>query len=243
MERKRVGAAAAERTAAEAAQALLAALGRKLAGTPLRDAANAFTLVFGALAALPPDDTSLSALGIMSAGSAGFNVVATLRRFIASHLGLWEPRCVSDRRHVPAAEAAVCAGNVLTSMRITDVVLKAFGACAASQGCMNNFTFGDASFGYYETIAGGSGAGPDWDGTDAVQCHMTNTRMTDVEVMEKSYPVLVREFSVRRGSGGNGRHRGGAGVVREVTTSDETPRPYTLRTPTRPLPDPYPTPT
>ena len=144
---------------------------------------------------------------------------------------------------VRGREAAVCAGNVLTSMRITDVVLKAFGACAASQGCMNNFTFGDASFGYYETIAGGSGAGPDWDGTDAVQCHMTNTRMTDVEVMEKSYPVLVREFSVRRGSGGNGRHRGGAGVVREVTTSDETPRPYTLRTPTRPLPDPYPTPT
>ena len=88
------------------AEALLAALGRKIAGMPLRDAGRALTLIFGALA-LPPDDTSLSALGIMSAGSAGVSAaVATLRRFIASHLGLWEPRCVSDRRHVPVAEAA-----------------------------------------------------------------------------------------------------------------------------------------
>mmetsp|Transcript_13778 Transcript_13778/g.55127 ORF Transcript_13778/g.55127 Transcript_13778/m.55127 type:complete len:1289 (-) Transcript_13778:609-4475(-) len=86
----------------------------------------------------------------------------------------------------PSPEAAVCAGNVLTSMRVTDVVLKAFRACAASQGCMNNFTFGDASFGYYETIAGGAGAGPDWHGTSAVQVHMTNTRITDVETLETS---------------------------------------------------------
>lgn len=116
----------------------------------------------------------------------------------------------------PCRGAAVCAGNVLTSMRITDVILKAFGACAASQGCMNNFTFGDAQFGYYETIAGGSGAGPDWQGTSAVQCHMTNTRMTDVEIMEKRYPVLVEQFSVRKGSGGLGSHSGGDGVVREI---------------------------
>ena len=117
----------------------------------------------------------------------------------------------------PAADAAVCAGNVLTSQRVTDVILKAFGAAAASQGCMNNFTFGDAGFGYYETIAGGSGAGPSWEGTSAVQCHMTNTRMTDVEIMEKRYPVIVDTFALRRGSGGAGARGGGCGVVREVT--------------------------
>jgi len=116
----------------------------------------------------------------------------------------------------PAPDAAVCAGNVLTSMRVTDVVLKAFGACAASQGCMNNFTFGNSEFGYYETIAGGSGAGPTWAGTSAVQVHMTNTRITDVEILEQRYPVLVRVFKVRRGSGGAGKHRGGDGVVREI---------------------------
>jgi len=117
----------------------------------------------------------------------------------------------------PSPDAAVCAGNVLTSQRVTDVILKAFGACAASQGCMNNLTFGDENFGYYETIAGGSGAGPDWDGTSGVQCHMTNTRMTDVEVIEKRYPVLVERFSLRRGSGGEGAFRGGDGVVRELS--------------------------
>jgi len=116
----------------------------------------------------------------------------------------------------PHPEAAVCAGNVLTSMRVTDVILKAFAACAASQGCMNNFSFGDKSFGYYETIAGGSGAGPDWSGTSGVQCHMTNTRMTDVEIMERRYPVLVRQFALRKGSGGDGEFRGGDGVIREV---------------------------
>jgi len=116
----------------------------------------------------------------------------------------------------PSADAAVCAGNVLTSMRVTDVVLKAVGACAASQGCMNNFTFGSEAFGYYETIAGGSGAGPTWRGADAVQVHMTNTRITDVEILEKRYPVVVRAFKIRRGSGGDGAHRGGDGVIREV---------------------------
>eukprot|EP00929_Paragymnodinium_shiwhaense_P061341 TRINITY_DN30628_c0_g1_i1.p1 TRINITY_DN30628_c0_g1~~TRINITY_DN30628_c0_g1_i1.p1 ORF type:complete len:1327 (-),score=229.11 TRINITY_DN30628_c0_g1_i1:244-4224(-) len=116
----------------------------------------------------------------------------------------------------PSVDAAVCAGNVLTSMRVTDVILKAFKACAASQGCMNNFTFGDASFGYYETIAGGAGAGPSWHGTSAVQCHMTNTRMTDVEIMERRYPVLLREFSIRTDSGGEGKFQGGEGVAREI---------------------------
>ena len=115
----------------------------------------------------------------------------------------------------PPEGAAVVGGNVLTSQRVTDIVLAAFGAAANSQGCMNNFTFGDDSMGYYETIAGGSGAGPSWHGRDAVQVHMTNTRITDAEILEKRYPVLLREFSVRQNSGGIGKHNGGNGIVRE----------------------------
>jgi 5-oxoprolinase (ATP-hydrolysing) len=116
----------------------------------------------------------------------------------------------------PSADAAVVGGNVLTSQRITDVVLKAFGVAAASQGCMNNFTFGNDRFGYYETIAGGAGAGPTWHGRTGVQTHMTNTRITDPEILERRYPVLLREFSIRRGSGGRGRFNGGDGLVRDV---------------------------
>lgn len=116
----------------------------------------------------------------------------------------------------PSADAAVVGGNVLTSQRITDVVLKAFGVAAASQGCMNNFTFGNDQFGYYETIAGGAGAGPTWHGQTGVQTHMTNTRITDPEILERRYPVLLREFSIRRGSGGPGQFNGGDGLVREV---------------------------
>ncbi|KAL0488429.1 5-oxoprolinase [Acrasis kona] len=113
------------------------------------------------------------------------------------------------------SNVGVVGGNVLTSMRVTDVILKAFDACAASQGCMNNFTFGNEKMGYYETIAGGAGAGPTWQGCDSVQTHMTNTRITDVEILEKRYPVLLRQFAVRHGSGGEGKFRGGHGVVRE----------------------------
>ncbi|KAI0851228.1 Hydantoinase B/oxoprolinase-domain-containing protein [Daldinia vernicosa] len=126
----------------------------------------------------------------------------------------------------PSTGAAVVGGNVLTSQRVTDVILKAFEACAASQGCCNNLTFGFGGnvsgeeevrgFGYYETIAGGSGAGPDWEGTSGVHVHMTNTRITDSEVFERRYPVLLHEFSIRKGSGGNGQHRGGDGVVRDI---------------------------
>ncbi|OAQ62012.1 5-oxoprolinase [Pochonia chlamydosporia 170] len=126
----------------------------------------------------------------------------------------------------PAPGAAVVGGNVLTSQRITDVIFKAFEACAASQGCCNNLTFGFGGnlsgskaikgFGYYETIAGGSGAGPDWVGTSGVHVHMTNTRITDSEIFERRYPVLLREFSIRKGSGGNGQHRGGDGVIRDI---------------------------
>ncbi|XP_058099124.1 5-oxoprolinase 1 [Magnolia sinica] len=116
----------------------------------------------------------------------------------------------------PSDKAAVVGGNVLTSQRITDVVLTAFQACACSQGCMNNLTFGDDTFGYYETIGGGSGAGPSWDGTSGVQCHMTNTRMTDPEIFEQRYPVILHKFGLREKSGGDGLHRGGNGLVREI---------------------------
>jgi 5-oxoprolinase (ATP-hydrolysing) len=116
----------------------------------------------------------------------------------------------------PSPGAAVAGGNVLTSQRVVDVVLKAFGAAAASQGCMNNFTFGNDVFGYYETIGGGAGAGPDWHGQSGVHTHMTNTRITDPEILERRYPVLLREFSIRKNSGGRGAHRGGDGLIREV---------------------------
>ena len=116
----------------------------------------------------------------------------------------------------PAPDAAVVGGNVLTSQRVTDVILSAFNAAAPSQGCMNNLTFGDDNMGYYETIAGGAGAGPGWHGRSGVHTHMTNTRITDPEILERRYPVAVKSFSLRVGSGGDGRWRGGDGVVREL---------------------------
>ncbi|MGH8204038.1 MAG: hydantoinase B/oxoprolinase family protein, partial [Steroidobacteraceae bacterium] len=116
----------------------------------------------------------------------------------------------------PVPPAAVVAGNVETSQCIVDALLGALGVLAASQGTMNNLTFGDAGHQYYETIAGGSGAGPSFDGASGVQTHMTNSRLTDPEVLECRHPVLVREFRYRRGSGGAGRHRGGDGLVRAI---------------------------
>ncbi|CAG9859662.1 unnamed protein product [Phyllotreta striolata] len=116
----------------------------------------------------------------------------------------------------PSDGAAVVGGNVLTSQRVVDVVLKAFRVCAASQGCMNNITFGDDHWGCYETVAGGSGAGPSWNGCSGVHTHMTNTRITDMEILERRYPVVVRKFTLRPGTGGRGRFRGGDGVVREL---------------------------
>ncbi|KAI0219976.1 5-oxoprolinase [Lamellibrachia satsuma] len=116
----------------------------------------------------------------------------------------------------PSDTAAVVGGNVLTSQRIVDVVFKAFSACAASQGCTNSVTFGDDNFGYYETVAGGAGAGPTWQGQSGIHTHMTNTRMTDPEIVERRYPVIVQRFSLRPGSGGKGRYCGGDGVVREI---------------------------
>ena len=116
----------------------------------------------------------------------------------------------------PRYPAAVVAGNVETSQNITDALYCALGVMAASQGTMNNFTFGNQRYQYYETICGGSGAGADFDGTDAVQTHMTNSRLTDPEVLEWRFPVLLESFAIRANSGGNGSHSGGNGVVRRV---------------------------
>ncbi len=116
----------------------------------------------------------------------------------------------------PSYPAAVVAGNVETSQAVTDTLFGALGIMAAAQGTMNNFTFGNARHQYYETICGGAGAGPGFDGASAVHTHMTNSRLTDPEVLEWRYPVVVRRFATRQGSGGDGTHKGGDGVVREI---------------------------
>ena len=122
------------------------------------------------------------------------------------------PRCLLS----PEYPAAVVAGNVETSQCITDALLAALDACAAAQGTMNNFTFGNARHQYYETLCGGAGAGPTFDGASAVHTHMTNSRLTDPEVLEQRYPVRLRRFAIRRGSGGRGHHRGGDGILRDL---------------------------
>ncbi|KAL7857525.1 hypothetical protein SRHO_G00164240 [Serrasalmus rhombeus] len=138
----------------------------------------------------------------------------------------------------PSQNAAVVGGNVLTSQRVVDVIFRAFEVCAASQGCMNNVSFGSDKSGYYETVAGGAGAGPGWSGRSGVHSHMTNTRITDPEILEKRYPVILQQFSLRPGSGGRGRYHGGDGVIRKllfrskvvlsVLTERRSTRPYGL---------------
>lgn len=135
-------------------------------------------------------------------------------------VGLLNP----PRGETPATSPAVVAGNVETSMRLVDVLLGALGVAAASQGTMNNVLIGDATFGYYETIGGGSGATSDAAGASGVHCHMTNTRITDPEIYESRYPVRLWQFAIRKSSGGAGRRRGGDGLVREI----EFLRPLTL---------------
>ena len=116
----------------------------------------------------------------------------------------------------PKYPAAVVAGNVETSQVVTDTLFGALRVQAASQGTMNNVTFGNERHQYYETVCGGSGAGPDFDGTSAVHTHMTNTRLTDPEVLEWRYPVVLESFGIRHGSGGAGRHTGGGGTLRRI---------------------------
>ncbi|TPX13720.1 uncharacterized protein E0L32_005923 [Thyridium curvatum] len=166
-------------------------------------------------------------------------LIYTLRLLIGSDIPL-NQGCLAPTEVIipkntflnPSSGPAVCCGNTLTSQRLVDLLLKAFRAAAGSQGCMNCFGFfgncvkptGDKEgekkelgfgFGYGETICGGEGAGPTWNGASAVQIHMTNTRTTDIEIIEKRYPVLIREFSIRRGSGGRGKFHGGDGIVRD----------------------------
>jgi 5-oxoprolinase (ATP-hydrolysing) len=116
----------------------------------------------------------------------------------------------------PTYPSAVVAGNVETSQVIVDTLYQALGVLAGSQGTMNNFTFGNDTHQYYETIAGGSGAGDGFAGTDAVQTHMTNSRLTDPEILEERFPVLLEEFSIRKGSGGKGKYKGGCGARRKI---------------------------
>ena len=116
----------------------------------------------------------------------------------------------------PRSPAAVVAGNVETSTCVTNALFGALGVMAASQCTMNNFTFGNAQYQYYETIAGGSGAGPEFAGTSVVQTHMTNSRLTDPEVLEFRFPVRLESYEIRAGSGGAGRWRGGDGGTRRI---------------------------
>ena len=126
--------------------------------------------------------------------------------------GLLNPEYTADPENCPA----VVGGNVETSQRLTDTLLQALSVAGCSQGTMNNLSFGDESFGYYETVGGGSGAVAGFDGASGVHTHMTNTRITDPEVIEHRYPVRLHRFAIRSGSGGEGRWRGGDGLVREI---------------------------
>jgi 5-oxoprolinase (ATP-hydrolysing) len=126
--------------------------------------------------------------------------------------GLLHPSFGTD----PVSAPAVVGGNVETSQRLVDTLVRALGLAGCSQGTMNNLIFGNERYGYYETLGGGCGAGPGFHGASGVHSHMTNTRITDVEVVEQRYPVRVERFAIRQGSGGPGRYRGGDGLVREI---------------------------
>ncbi|MDH5500603.1 MAG: hydantoinase B/oxoprolinase family protein, partial [Gammaproteobacteria bacterium] len=175
---------------------------------------------------------SIDFTGTSAQSSSNFNapeavtraaVLYVFRSLIAEEIpmneGCLEPlRITIPRRSLlsPEYPAAVVAGNVETSQCVTDALFGALGALAASQGTMNNLSFGNERIQYYETIAGGSGAGPGFDGADAVQTHMTNSRLTDPEVFEARFPVRVESFSIRRGSGGKGKWNGGDGAIRKL---------------------------
>lgn len=125
---------------------------------------------------------------------------------------LLNPEFSDDSRHSPA----IVGGNTEISQRLVDLLLKPFGKMAASQGTMNNLLFGSDTFGYYETIGGGTGAGEDFDGADGVHHHMSNTRGTDPETLEKRYPVRIESYAIREGSGGRGTHKGGDGIAKKL---------------------------
>lgn len=155
-------------------------------------------------------------------------VLYVLRLLVGEDLPLNEGMLAPVRLHLPSGmlnpafpadpwkAPAVVGGNVETSQRVVDTLLKALGLVACSQGTMNNVLFGSDRFGYYETICGGCGAGPGFAGASAVHSHMTNTAITDPEILELRYPVRLERFAIRRGSGGEGRYRGGDGAIREL---------------------------
>ncbi|OQV07967.1 hypothetical protein CLAIMM_12316 [Cladophialophora immunda] len=234
-----------QKNAESTIRALLKAFSRRFHGRPLRavdylDDGTALSLNI----VINPDDGSATfdftgtgpeALNNLNAPPAIMfsGIMYCLRTMVSADIPLnqgcltpIEVVCPPDSILQPSLAAATVGSNVETSQRIVDVIFKAFRVAGASQGTCNNLTFGYGGvdgrghtvpgFGYYETIAGGSGAGADWDGQHGVHTHITNTRMTDPETLEKRYPVLLREFSIRRGSGGQGRHRGGDGCVRDI---------------------------
>ena len=167
----------------------------------------------------PQSQTNFNAPEAVTRAAVLYVFRSLIREEIPMNEGCLEPlkiRIPEGSMLSPRYPAAVVAGNVETSQCVTDCLYGALGALAASQGTMNNFTFGNDDVQYYETICGGAGAGPGFDGCDAVHTHMTNSRMTDVEVFEQNFPVVVESFSIRKGSGGDGRWRGGDGVVRRI---------------------------
>ena len=167
----------------------------------------------------PQSQTNFNAPEAVTRAAVLYVFRSLIREEIPMNEGCLEPlkiRIPKDSMLSPGYPAAVVAGNVETSQCVTDCLYGALGALAASQGTMNNFTFGNDEVQYYETICGGAGAGPGFDGCDAVHTHMTNSRMTDVEVFEQNFPVVVESFSIRKGSGGQGHWRGGNGVVRRI---------------------------
>ena len=167
----------------------------------------------------PQSETNFNAPEAVTRAAVLYVFRSMIREEIPMNEGCLEPLRIRIPRGSmlsPSYPAAVVAGNVETSQCVTDCLFGALGALAASQGTMNNFTFGNDRVQYYETVCGGAGAGPDFDGCDAVHTHMTNSRMTDVEVFEQNFPVIVESFSVRRGSGGKGRWHGGDGVIRRI---------------------------
>ncbi|KIY00156.1 uncharacterized protein Z520_03841 [Fonsecaea multimorphosa CBS 102226] len=234
-----------QKNAESTIRALLKAFSRRFRGRPLRavdylDDGTALVLNI----TINPDDgsakfdftgTGPEALNNLNAPPAIMfsGIMYCLRTMVSADIPLnqgcltpIEVICPPNSILKPSLSAATVGSNVETSQRIVDVIFKAFRVAGASQGTCNNLTFGYGGgdgqgntvkgFGYYETIAGGSGAGADWEGQHGVHTHITNTRMTDPETLEKRYPVLLREFSIRKGSGGDGRTRGGDGCVRDI---------------------------
>ena len=150
------------------------------------------------------------------------NEPVPLNEGLMEHVEITLPRCLLNPEFPddPAQAPPVVGGNVETSQRLVNLLLKPFGIVAASQGTMNNLIFGNERCSYYETIGGGTGAGPGFDGADAVHSHMTNTAITDPEILEWRYPVRLERFAVRNNSGGQGEFTGGNGIVRELVFTE-----------------------